>query len=130
MRAKQLLIGLFGAGAVLSTGTACAHNSGEAAGDVAPANAIGILVKNNNFLDVDVYAVADGVPTRLGTVTGNSKRSFAIDPSFATQNFGIVATPIGGSGRASTGNVLVSAGQTVEFTVGSTLANSSVVVRQ
>jgi hypothetical protein len=128
MRAKQLVIGLLSAGSMLSMATACAHQN-EAAGEISPLSAVAVLVKNNNFLDVDVFAVADGVPTRLGMVTGNSKAMFAVDPSFATQNFSIIATPIGGSGRASTGNVLVSAGQTVEFTVGSTLSNSSVYVR-
>jgi hypothetical protein len=128
MRAKQLLIGLFSAGTMLSAATACSHPN-ELGGDVAPANSIGVSVKNNNFLDVDVYAVANGVPTRLGTVTGNSHRAFAIDPSFATQNFSVIATPIGGAGRASTGNILASPGQTIEFTVGSTLGNSTVYVR-
>ncbi len=115
-------------GAVLSTATACGH-SYQAGGEVAPEGAIGVLVRNDNFLDVDVYAVANGMPTRLGTVTGNSRHMFAIDPSFATRDLSIIATPIGGAGRASSGNVLVSEGQTIEFTVGSSLNNSTVTVR-
>jgi hypothetical protein len=128
MRGKQLIIGLFSIGAVMSTATACGHTA-QAGGVVVPENSIGVLVRNDNFLDVDVYVVADGMPTRLGTVTGNNKHMFAIDPSLATRDLKLVATPIGGSGRASTGSVLVSAGQVIEFTVGSTLNNSTVTVR-
>jgi hypothetical protein len=40
-----------------------------------------------------------------------------------------VATPIGGNGRASTGQVQAGPGQTIEFRVGSTLTNSSVLIR-
>jgi hypothetical protein len=128
MRGKQLLIGLFSVGAVLGSATACSRTN-EMGGEVAPASAIGVSVRNENFLDVDVYAVSDGLTTRLGTVTGNSRGMFALDPSYATRDLAIVATPIGGSGRASSGKVLVSAGQTIDFTVGSTLSNSRVVVR-
>jgi hypothetical protein len=128
MRGKQLLIGLFSVGAVLGSATACSHAS-ESGGELAPSGAIGVSVRNDNFLDVDVYAVSDGLPSRLGTVTGNSRRIFAIDPSFSSRDLAIVARPIGGSGLASTGKVLVSTGQTIEFTVGSSLNNSTVVVR-
>ena len=128
MRGKQFLIGLFSAGAVLGSATACSHTN-ELGGELAPASAIGVSVRNDNFLDVDVYAVSDGVPTRLGTVTGNGRGVFAIDPSFATRDLAIIARPIGGSGLASSGRVLVSAGQTIQFTVGSTLNNSTVVIR-
>jgi len=41
----------------------------------------------------------------------------------------IVATPMGGNGRASSGEVIVSPGQTIEFKIGSILRNSSVSVR-
>jgi hypothetical protein len=123
------LAGVFSVGAVLSTAGACSHNAYEAAGDVAPANMIGVHVQNNNFLDVTVYAVASGMPTRLGTVTGNSVHDFVIPPSLATRDFRIVADPIGGSGTASTGSIQVGPGQTVDFTIGSILTNSTVFIR-
>jgi hypothetical protein len=130
MRGKQLLIGLFSvvsAGAMLTT-TACAHNQYEA-GEVVPSNAVVIHVKNDNFLDMDVYAVSSGLATRLGSVTGSSARDFVVDASMAYSDFRVVATPIGGNGRASTGTINVSAGQTVDFTVGSILKNSTVYIR-
>jgi hypothetical protein len=128
MRGGRFLIGLFALGATLSTASACSH-SYQAAGEVAPANAILLHVRNDNFLDMDVYSVTEGMATRLGTVTGNSSSNFLLDPSVATQDLRIIATPIGGSGRASTGTVLVSAGQTIDFTIGSVLSNSSVFIR-
>jgi hypothetical protein len=130
MRGKQLVIGFFSIvsmGAVLST-AACSR-SNELGGEIAPANAVVVHVSNQNFLDMDVYAVSAGLATRIGTVTGNSSRDFVIDASMTNQDFRIVASPIGGNGRASTGTIAVSAGQTVDFTIGSILRNSTVFVR-
>jgi hypothetical protein len=130
MRGTRLMVGLLAAAATLGSATACSRSSEyEAAGDIAPANKIAVHVQNDNFLDVDVYAVSEGIATRLGTVTGNGSRTFVIDPSLAAQDLRIVATPIGGNGRASTGSIVVGPGQTVDFRVGSTLRNSSVIIR-
>jgi len=128
MRGKRVLIGLIAAMATLPVASACSHTQ-EAGGEVAPATAVGLHVKNENFLDMDVYAVSDGLATRLGTVTGNGSRNFVLDATLAVQDFRIVATPIGGNGRASTGSVSVSPGQTIDFTIGSTLRNSRVFIR-
>src|SRR5207245_1646112 len=118
MRTSRLLVGLFAAGTALSSLSACSR-ANQAAGEVAPASAIGLQVKNENFLDMDVYAVSQGLATRVGTVTGNSSRTFVLDQSVAAQDLRIVATPIGGNGRASSGTVTVSPGQTIQFTIGS-----------
>jgi hypothetical protein len=130
MRRRRVLSGLLMGAMAAFTATACARtNQGEAAGTLAPANVVGLRVQNNNFLDVDVYAVSQGVPTRMGTVTGNSTKSFVVDGSLVTQDFRVLAIPIGGSGQASTGAIIVSPGQTIEFTVGSILRNSTVSIR-
>jgi hypothetical protein len=115
--------------ASLSTVPVACSRANEAAGEVAPARAIGLRVRNDNFLDMDVYVVSDALATRLGTVTGNSSRNFVLDASLATQDLRIVATPIGGNGRASTGLVTVAPGQTIDFTIGSVLRNSTVTIR-
>jgi hypothetical protein len=131
MRGKQLLIGVFSvfSGVALMSTTACSRTN-TLGGEVAPANAVFVHVKNDNFLDMDVYAVSAGLATRIGTVTGNSSRDFVVDASLAaTQDFRIVATPIGGNGRATSGNIQVGAGQTVDFTIGSILRNSTVFIR-
>lgn len=117
-----LLVALAGA-------AACRSASPYDVGDAQPGN-ITLVVRNNNFNDVDVYAVSSGLATRLGTVTGNSSATFSLNPTLASPtDFRIVATPIGGNGRASTGPINVSAGQTIEFTVGPVLSQSTVSVR-
>lgn|SRR5512143_4058724 len=128
MRGRHFLVALIAATTTVSAAGACSRTN-EAAGEVAPASAIGLHVKNENFLDMDVYAVSDGLATRLGTVTGNSSRNFVLDASLAALDLRIVATPIGGNGRASSGVIAVSPGQTVEFTIGSMLRNSTVFIR-
>lgn len=128
MRARAFVVGLSVAIVTGVAASGCARTN-EAAGTVVPANVVGLHVQNNNFLDVDVYAVSQGVPTRLGTVTGNTTRDFVVDGSLVTQDFRVIATPIGARGQASTGAIIVSPGQTIEFTVGSTLRNSTVSIR-
>ena len=129
MRRLRLSVGLLSIASALSMAGGCAH-PGQASGDVAPVSAIGLRVRNDNFLDMDVYGISAGLATRLGTVTGNTTRNFVLDASMAdARDFSVVATPIGGNGRASTGNVAVSPGQLIDFTIGSALRNSSVVFR-
>jgi hypothetical protein len=94
------------------------------------ANTATLVVQNQNFNDVDIYAVAGGLATRIGTVTGNSTARFGLsEPLYTAPDFRIVATPIGGNGRASTGPLVVSPGQTIEFTVAPVLRMSSVMLR-
>jgi hypothetical protein len=90
-----------------------------------------LVVQNNNFADLDVFAVRDGdVTTRLGMVTGESTARFAVDPSlFPTGQLGLVARPIGGSGVARSGPVLVSSGQIVTFTIEPDLRSSMATVQ-
>ena len=114
----------------------CAHSPrgvrAESAGDVAPARRTATLVvQNHNFADVDIYVVRDGdVSTRLGTVTGESTERFAIDPSlFPTGTLRLIGTPIGGSGAARSGPLLVNPGQTITFTVEPDLAASAATVQ-
>jgi hypothetical protein len=128
MRGKRFLIGLIVATATVPAVGACSHPN-ELAGELAPATTIDLHVKNENFLDMNVYAVKDGQSTRLGTVTGNGSRNFVLDASLAALDLRIVATPIGGNGRASSGVIAVSPGRTIEFTIGSMLRNSTVFIR-
>ena len=101
----------------------------EEAGDVAPSSGLALHITNDNFLDMDVYAVSDGISTRVGTVTGTSARDFKLSGGYANRDFRIIATPIGGAGRATTGSLNVVGGQVIDFRIGSVLSNSSVIVR-
>ena len=127
MRGTRLLTGLLAFAAALPV-SGCSRTY-EAAGDVAPSNIITVRVTNDNLLDMDVSAVAEGFATRLGTVSGAGTRTFVLNASLAAQDFRVVATPIGGTGRASSGTLLVSPGQMVDFRIGSMLRNSSVIIR-
>jgi hypothetical protein len=121
-------IGSLAIAATLAGAGACSRTN-ELGGDIAPSNAVGVHVVNQNFLDVDVWAVSEGVPTRLGTVSGNGNKDFVLDASMAAHDLRLVATPIGGNGRGSSGPLVVGPGQVIEFRVGSILRNSSAFIR-
>ncbi|MDB4914190.1 MAG: hypothetical protein JWM95_1834 [Gemmatimonadetes bacterium] len=100
--------------------------------DMDPSDQAGVIldVKNDAFLDVDVYVIADGLATRVGEVSGTSERKFMIRESvWRAGDLRFIATPIGGNGRANSGPVNVRAGSTVFFNVNNTLRNSVVSVR-
>jgi hypothetical protein len=88
-------------------------------------------VRNDNSRDMDVYVVSQGLGTRLGTVTAVSSARFTLDASYfpTSGDFRIVATPIGGNGRASSGNLIVHGGQRIDFTIAPLLRASSASVR-
>ena len=99
-------------------------------GDVAVADGVVVEIQNDNFSDVDVYAVAGGGRQRLGTVTGNTSSQFAIRSSrIPSGQLRLVAAPIGGEGRASSGSLNVSPGNVIHFTVAPVLSQSSATVR-
>lgn len=124
---RTLLIAL-----LATVGSACAHgrNAFRPADGAAANGSVTLAVNNNNFADVDVYVVSEGLATRLGTVTGNSKDTFRLDPSFfPAGDLRIVATPIGGNGRASSGPLNVAGGQTIVFNIAPVLRQSSASIR-
>jgi hypothetical protein len=87
-------------------------------------------VQNQNFYDMDLYVVSEGLATRIGDVTGNSTAHFTLDPSFfPSSELRIVATPIGGNGRASSGALNVAPGHPINFTMGSVLRQSTATIR-
>src|SRR5207244_3439010 len=92
---------------------------------------IPIHVKNENFLDVNIAVVANGVSRRLGQVSGNGTGDFKINWSVANgQSVAVSATPIGGSSRYQSPGLNIRPGQMIEFRVGSVLRQSSAIVRE
>jgi hypothetical protein len=92
--------------------------------------AVGLVVENQNFYDMDLYVVSEGLATRIGDVGGNSTARFTLDPSFfPSSELRIIATPVGGNGRASSGPLNVGPGQTIHFTIASFLRQSSATIR-
>lgn len=106
------------------TVTACRSSN---AYDIASrqANDAILVVENQNFADVDVYALSAGLPTRIGTVPGNTTLRFALSSTvIAASDFRLIATPIGGNGRGVSNILVVSPGQTIKFTVAPVLNQS------
>lgn len=126
MHARPVLL----AALILSVTAAGCHRGGFANAPDSAQGAVGLLVQNQNFYDMDVYVVSEGVATRVGEVTGNSTARFRLDPSFFPSNeLRIVATPVGGNGRAFSRPLNVGPGQTIVFTIGSVLRQSSATIR-
>jgi len=116
------------AAVLLSVAPGCRSATPEPSEAPAP-QGLQLVVHNNNFLDMAVWAVSNGTPARIGTVTGSSSRTFALTASmFGASEFDLLATPIGGSGRASSGPLVVTAGRTVFFTIEPQLALSHAII--
>ena len=104
------------------------HNAYEV--DPTQPDMVILQVRNDNFLDMDIYALSSGLPTRIGTVTGLSSARFALSSSlYGSSDFRIIATPVGGNGRASSGPLVLRGGQVVEFNIGTRLAQTTTFVR-
>jgi hypothetical protein len=92
---------------------------------------IQVRVKNDNFLDVNVFANVAGASRRLGMVTGNTTQVFLVDwLATGGQSLTINAVPIGGRGSASTGALNIGPGQMVDFRVAMVLNQSVVSVHE
>jgi len=126
MRARLPLLAILLSLGTLST--ACHSNNAYEVGR--DADAVGLVVQNDNFADMDIYAVASGLATRIGTVSGGRTERFDLNASlYNASDFRIVGTPIGGNGRASTGPIVVTRGSTIHFTITPLLSASSVSIR-
>lgn len=113
---------------VLATAACARHPQTGPDVDTRP-EPIAVHVKNENFLDMNIYVVVGGVSRRLGNVVGNASADFTIDGNLGLgQTIYITAIPIGGRGQASSGGLSVSPGQMIDFTVASTLRQSVATV--
>lgn len=125
MYAKRAVI----ASLLISLAVGC-HRGGFNNAPAGTQGAVGLVVQNQNFYDMDLYVVSEGLATRIGDVSGNSNATFTLDPSFfPSTELRIIATPVGGNGRASSGALNVSPGQTIHFTIASVLRQSSATIR-
>jgi hypothetical protein len=86
-----------------------------------------LVAKNESINEMDLYVVANGMPTRVGTVSGLSTRRLELEQLlFMSSDLRVVASPVGGRGAASTGPIMVSRGQTIDFTIRNSLRASTV----
>jgi hypothetical protein len=124
MRLDLVLFVLAGCIAVAGCRTASPYDEAERT------NTVTLVVQNENHTDMTIHAVAGGLATRIGRVTGNSTHTFVLSEAFYNaSDFRIDATPVVGTGRATTGPLNVTSGLTVQFTIAPSLRASSVIIR-
>lgn len=89
-----------------------------------------VQVVNQNFNDVDVYAISGTRTTRLGTVFGNSTETFPVERwrVDGTGDLRLLADPIGSSYAYLSDQVIASPGDTVQLQVSADLGMSTVTV--
>lgn len=92
---------------------------------------IPVVVKNENFLDVNVAVLSGGVSRRLGQVSGNGSAEFRLNWNVANgQSISLTATPIGQNARYTSPGFSISPGQMIVVRIASVLYQSTTVVRE
>lgn len=121
-------LGLALALSVSAFGVACRSTNAYEVGR--ESDSVDLVVQNDNFAEMDIYAIASGLATRVGSVQGLATERFALNSSvYNASDLRIVGAPVGGNGRASTGPIVVHRGSTIRFTIANLLAASSVSIQ-
>jgi hypothetical protein len=96
----------------------------------APRGRIALNVTSHYYLDVVIYALHDGVSTRVGTVTGSSSAVFYLPERLLGQGreIQLLGDPIGSTDFARTEIIIVLVGQYIQWTLAADLRQSSVGV--
>ena len=120
------------AAALVLVASACsgsARSNGD--GLPAPNAAITVMVQNNAFADMDIYAISPGgFADWVGFVPGSSSDTLTLrQTDFPDGTVRLLAHPIGGRGVARTGPLLVGPGEKVSFTIMDPLRLSFATVR-
>jgi hypothetical protein len=106
----------------------CAHNKKDQPYEPPPPP-VTVLVKNENYLDMDIRLSTNGSSRRLGTVVGNSSGKFTVAWSVvATSPVQLIGDPIGGGRALTFPGVSPNPGQVVEFRIMPLLNQSTVTV--
>ena len=86
-----------------------------------------LTVTNHHWLDCEIYVVHSGLTTRVGLVTATATETFVLQTYLLGPggDIRLLAIPIGGAQRVSTGVITISGGQSVEWTLERTLRSSS-----
>ena len=111
MRAYSLVVLLVCVGLA---GAACAGVRSRAA-KAGEEHTAALEVQNNTTLDVRIYLLRGGLPTRLGTVEGMSTTVFDLKRDALDRDIRFRADPVGGWRRATTDPIAVKQGQRVSL---------------
>jgi hypothetical protein len=114
--------------AAAPAGTTASPQSGRA-GTPANDRQVTVQVENNNFQDVDVYAMSQGMTWRLGTVAALQQTSFKLPQGMVVPDGDVrlIFAPIGAWNYWVSPRVLVSPGDRLTSQVGSSLDFSTVM---
>lgn len=115
---SRLALLLLAVGAATLPAGGC-YRSAKGSGAPAAEQPTTLRVRNQNFLDMNIYVLRGGVRSRLGTATGNSTATFRIPPSFV-QVLTVLrfqADPIGGRSAPVSEEITVSPGDEVELLI-------------
>ena len=110
----------------------CGHGNAERTVNGMPAatDAVTVSVLNNNWQDVDVYAVRNGQRIRLGNVTATRTGVFVLPQGVAlAPDLRIQIHPLAATRDYISPKLIVNPGDVVEIVVLNALSQTSVVVR-
>ena len=99
-------------------GTACRGNTNSE--DVPePVPVTTLSVKNQAFLDMNIFVYRSSLRTRLGTASGSNTTRFTLPSSmlFGTTPLRFQAVPIGGNRASITQEIAVTPGDAVELVI-------------
>jgi hypothetical protein len=117
-RAALLLAGaLAGPWALGAAALSACYGRGRNA--AVPQEATSLRVRNQSFLDHNIYVLSGGTRSRLGTVSGNTTSVLRIPPSFVQPGVPLrfVADPIGGNATPVSDQISVSPGDEVQLII-------------
>jgi hypothetical protein len=116
---------------VVGASSAGCASARQAAGTVAesPYGPVRLLVKNNAWADVIVYALRGGQRIRVGTVVASNQASLTLRPDLVGPGgeIRVQAYPIGGGGTYVSPSVFASPGGTVTVSLETDLQRSTIV---
>jgi hypothetical protein len=120
------LSGTIASMALICAGCASSGPSPKSASSAYPTKTF-VVVTNEHWLDVNVYALRGGVPFRLGTVRGlNSGRlSLPVALIEGGGSLRLLVDPIGSDDRYATESIAIRPGQWIDFRVANMLTVSS-----
>ena len=110
----------------------CGHGAAERTVDGVPApnDAVTVSVQNNNWQDVDVYAVRAGQRFRLGSVTAARSGVFVLPRGVAlAPDLRIQVHPLAATRDYISSKLSVNPGDIVEIVVNNSLQHTTVIVR-
>ena len=92
---------------------------------------IRIEVVNDNFADMDIFAIGSGSNLRLGDVTGKSTATFTLNPDQISPSLGLrlLADPVGSQSAFLSDAVTVMPGTIVVLNIFPELTQSFVILR-